>query len=166
MSIFSQWIISIAGVVVLSASVEILMPDGATNKYIKSALAIACMFVLVSPLGKVTNGDISINDIFYRADYAKTSINYSFIEYINGKRMIQVEDDLKNYLYENGFDNVEIKIEAAYINFEVDITFVKVYLQDFVILSNEQNINSSKEIVGLICSYLNIAKEKVLLYGE
>lgn len=163
MSIFSQWIISIAGVVVLSTAVEILMPSGSMNKYIRSVLAIICMFVIVSPIPKIVNQRLSINDIFYNNQ--ETPIDYSFIEFINGKKIGFVEEDTEMHLEANGYKNVDIKIEAAYIQDDVEIIFVKAYLNNLVILPDKANINSNDEIISLVSDYLSVKKEKVLLYG-
>lgn len=164
MSIFSQWIISIAGVAVLSTAVEILMPSGNINKYIRSVLAIICMFVIISPLPKLINSGFTISDIFFNSQ--ETSVDYSFVEYINGKKMELVEEDTKIYLETKGYKNVVIKIEAAYIESDAEILFVKVYLNNLVILSPDANINSNDEIVMLISNYLSVKQEKVLLYGQ
>lgn len=140
------------------------MPSGNMNKYIKSVLAIICMFVIVSPIPKMLDQGMSIGDIFYNGE--QTAIDYSFVEYINGKKINLVEQETEIYLEEKGFKNIDIKIEAAYIESDVEIIFAKAYLNNLVILSNNQNINSSDEITALISNYLSIKKEKVLLYGE
>lgn len=163
MSIFSQWVISIAGVVVLSTAIEILMPAGSINKYIRSVLAIVCMFVIISPIPKILNSGLSITDIFYN-NSLETSIDYSFVEYINGKKVDLIERDVEIYLEGKGFKDVAIEIEAAYLGTDTEILFVKADLKNLVILSADKNINSNDEITSLICNYFTINKEKVLLY--
>ena len=161
MSVLSQWILSISGVIILSTAVEILMPQGSLNKYIKSVLAIVCMFVIISPIPNLINGRNSLGGIFFPND---NGVNYSFVQYINEQKVVSLERELENYLADNGFKNVGIIIEAAYIEDKIDILFVRVNLKKVVILSKDKNINSNEELIKLISKYLNIIKEKVLLY--
>jgi len=162
MSIFSQWALSICGVVILSTAVEILMPNGTVNKYIKSVLAIICMYVIISPIPKFISSGNTFSDIFFNSD--QTGINYSFVQYINEKKVAQEEQDLESYLNDQGYSNVTIEIEASYVEDQIDILFVKANIKNLVIISDNKNINSNDELISLISKYMDVVKEKVLLY--
>ena len=120
------------------------------------------MYVIVSPIPKIINEGLSLGDIFNNSQ--ETAIDYSFVEYINGKKIELVEQDTAMYLEDKGFKNVTVKIEAAYIGTDVQIIFVKAYLKNLVILSKDKNINSNDEIIRLVSNYLSVKGEQVLLY--
>ena len=162
MSILSQWVLSICGVVILSTAVEILMPQGSLNKYIKSVLAIVCMYVIISPIPNLIGGTSTVGDIFFGT--TDNGVNYSFVQYINEQKVVSLENEVEQYLSMNGFEKVDIKIEAAYIEDRIEILFVRVNLKNVVILSKDKNINSNDELIKLISKYLNVLEEKVLLY--
>ena len=160
MSILSQWVLSICGVIILCTAVEILMPAKSLNKYIKSVLAIICMYVIILPIPNLLNGNSTIGDIFYGTQDG--GIDYSFIQHINEQKVVLIEKETENYLAENGFKNAGIQIEAAYIKEQIEIIFVRVNLKNVVIKSSDKNINSNDEVRKLIVKYLNIIEEKVL----
>ena len=45
-----EWILSIIGVVFIDLILDVLLPSGKTTAFIKSILAIAFMYVIISPI--------------------------------------------------------------------------------------------------------------------
>ena len=48
MSSISIWILSIIGVVMIGVLVEIILPEGKTNTLLKSVVAVASIFIIIS----------------------------------------------------------------------------------------------------------------------
>mgnify|MGYP005805768403 FL=1 len=59
-STLSAWILSIAGVVLLSVLVELILPSGSMSKYIKGIFVFIIMFVILSPVPTLLNQNIDI----------------------------------------------------------------------------------------------------------
>ena len=53
----TAWIFSIIGIIFLGVMLEIVIPDGKTNSFIKSIYSIILMFVIVNPIIKIFNKD-------------------------------------------------------------------------------------------------------------
>ena len=67
----SVWIMSVVGVVCLGVLLDIIVPDGEINKYIKSVFSIVTVLVIVAPLPLLINSDFDIGHFFTeRAEFA------------------------------------------------------------------------------------------------
>ena len=60
----NEWIMSIVGITALGVLMDILLPEGETNKYIKGIFALFTVFVIIYPLPKIANGDFDYNALF------------------------------------------------------------------------------------------------------
>ena len=60
----TAWILSIAGVTILSVVVDLILPSGQTAKYIKNIFAFVMILVIISPLPALIKGNFNVNDIF------------------------------------------------------------------------------------------------------
>lgn len=64
----SAWLLSIAGVSVLSVVVDIVLPKGQTEKYIKSIFAFVMILIIIAPLPKLLKSEINFDEIFQREE--------------------------------------------------------------------------------------------------
>lgn len=53
----TEWLMSIVGVVAIGVLLDILLPSGEINKYIKGVFGIVVVFVIIIPLPKLVKGD-------------------------------------------------------------------------------------------------------------
>lgn len=53
----TEWLMSIVGVVAIGVLLDILLPSGEINKYIKGVFGIVVVFVIIIPLPKLIKGD-------------------------------------------------------------------------------------------------------------
>ena len=63
MSSFSVWVLSIAGICVLSVLVELVLPEGQTRKYIKAIFSFFVIVVIVAPLPKIVKSGVDFDSI-------------------------------------------------------------------------------------------------------
>ena len=59
----SNWILSIAGIICLSVVVELILPDGQMNRYIKGIFSFIVVLVILLPIPKLLNKNFNISDI-------------------------------------------------------------------------------------------------------
>jgi len=75
MGAISSWLLSIAGVIILSVLAEFVLPDGQMNKYIKTIFSFVILLVIVMPLPKVFGKDFDFSNIFQKKKmYCKKNI--------------------------------------------------------------------------------------------
>ncbi len=104
----SGWLIGIVGVVSLGVLIEVLLPEGENSKYIRGIFSIIVIFVIISPLPKLANGDY-ING--FTSQKQEISIDEEY--YISVKSDIQakVEDNLKQKLEKAGYNDLSFDIQ-------------------------------------------------------
>ena len=55
------WMLSVVGIIFASVILELIIPDGKTNSFIKSILVIIFMYVVLTPVIDWVNNDDIIN---------------------------------------------------------------------------------------------------------
>ena len=75
-----KWIMSIVGVVILTALFELFMVEGETKKYIKGILSVIVIIVIISPLPNLLKKDYSADvfnqEIYDERVYKKMTASY------------------------------------------------------------------------------------------
>lgn len=110
---FGEWIIKIVGLGALGVLLDVILPDGETNKYIKGIFGIVTVFVLFSPLPKLLNININVDDITMESNQS-----------------VKIDDDYTYYVYQKKWEETERLLSDVYTKkysteCEVDIKFVE-----------------------------------------
>ncbi len=139
-----------------------ILPQDKMGKYIKGIFSLLTVLVVIKPILYIKNTEID-----YQKILSSDNIIYqdNFLDYINNKRVEEYEKNCLKIISEIGVDNAIIKID--YVNDEnkgLQINFVKINLQNSVIISNKEHINIKEEIITDIASYLGINKNMVVIY--
>lgn len=156
----SGYILSIVGIVFLGVLVDVIMPEGEMNKYIKGMFGIIALFVIVSPVQKLFDKNFDINDVF---ETNATTIDKDFLDATNKQIQIQLQNTLEANLENNGFSNIHVEIQynMSSMSFEVE----KVYLDisKMVINQNLVHINKYTEIKNIVTQFLNVEESDVVI---
>ena len=161
MSAISAWLLSIAGIILISVIVEIIMPEGQTNKYIKGILALFTVFVIVLPLPGLNLGSINFNNWF---NGGAGAVDDNFIKNVNQQKIAQYEEIIESTLNDNGYQGVAVTIDADPAQTNMQITGVEVNLSLLVLTSDQLNINKYDKITAIICGMINVKKEQIMFY--
>lgn len=155
----SGYILSILGIVIVGVLVDIVVPSGTINKYIKSIYAIFVLAVILSPVIKFLSNthDININITGYE-------INEDLMNYINTNKIKSIETNIENKLKDEGFDGIDIKINYTIESNELMINSCTVNMQNLVITSDKQHINKYEFIIEVVREYTNLADEEIIFY--
>lgn len=155
----SGYILSILGVVIVGVLVDIVVPSGTINKYIKSIYAIFVLAVILSPVIKFLSNshDINVNITGYK-------INEDLMNYINTNKIKSIETNIENKLKDEGFDGIDIKINYSIESNELMINSCTVNMQNLVITSDKQHINKYEFIIEVVREYTNLADEEIIFY--
>ena len=152
----SSWILSIVGIVCLGVIIDIFIPEGQTNKYIKGVFSLLIVFVIISPLPKLLNNDLNLSNFI---NDVNTEIDINFISIVNKQKV----DAIKNLLT-NALNNKNIKVESIDVTcnyFQEEFEIMSI----FVDISNieEKDKNEAKSlIINVILDNININKEKII----
>lgn len=155
----SGWILNVVGVIFLGVILDIILPEGKTNSFIKHIFSIFLLFVIISPINKLIKNEFKLN-------ISENVINENFIYNTNINKIEELENLIKEKLDNRGLKNAFVIINANI--FEKDLTINSVYV-DTTHLNCKLNIET-QEINNLILSevvaHLNIEKEQVFIYGK
>lgn len=153
------YIISILGVAVLGIIIDIIMPNGSINKYIKSIYSIFIVAVIIGPLINLISRKDNI-DLIYK-DYL---VDEKIINYINEYKVNSIENNIKYQLKEEGFDGIDILIEYSTENNELILNFCKVNLTNLEISADKQHINNYEFITEIVKKYTGLIDEEIIIY--
>lgn len=152
------YILSILGIVVAGMLIDIIMPTGSINKYIKGIYSIFVVAVLVSPIVKLLNKTQNLT-----VSYKEYVTDVDLLNYIYKMRVKSLETNLETILNEEGFSNVDIILEFSIENDELKYNSCKVSLKNLVISADKQHINKYEFIKTTIKKNTNLADERIII---
>ena len=160
MSVVSSWVLSLVGVVIITAIVEIILPESNIGKYVKGILALFTIFIMVSPVTSVNIADL-FNDEEYEA-----LIDDDFLTGVNVERVNFYKTQIIEKLNKNGIDKVVINIDWETNNGVLKINNIFVNLCDMVINNNDKNIDIYNNIKNIIISVVDVKVEDIVFDGR
>ena len=66
----------LVGIVLLGVLIDVIMPDGEMNKYIKGVFSLLALFIIISPVQKLFNNNFDLNNIFYDSRAVETDSDF------------------------------------------------------------------------------------------
>ena len=108
----AQWVLSVAGIAILSVLADVILPVGQTKKYIKTVIGVVVTLVLVQPIFSIAAGD----SIFATDVEVQPQQQYiSYVESQSQEGVATLLAELKN----SGFTNPEVTYVAKIRQFVV-----------------------------------------------
>lgn len=157
----TAWILSIAGVTILSVVVDLILPSGQTAKYIKNIFAFVMILVIISPLPALIKGNFNVNDIFESEEIV---LQEDYIYQVNRDKLTALEEEITSSLEEKGIKNVVVTINADIFQIEMKILEVNVDLSDLVIDENSGHIVIEKAITEVVDRL--VGEEVIIIFNE
>ena len=158
MSEVGSWLLSIVGVVIIGALIDIILPDSSISKYIKSIYAFFIIFVIINPILNLQN--ISVN---FDEEY-KNYIDSEYVEVFNDQTLSFIKENIESQAYYSGLEGVNITIVAHYSANKLIIEKVTVFLENVVIRENFEHIDKYQLLDQIIVQNLKIDKEDICYY--
>ncbi len=95
----NDYILSVVGVVLVSALLTAILPEGKTNGLIKSVAKVACVFTIVAPIINYFGGDKKLkNEEFFLETVINSDLD--FIDYCSKISVNNAKDELEDYLFQ------------------------------------------------------------------
>ena len=153
----SGYILSILGIVLAGIMIDIILPSGSINKYIKSLYAIFVVAIIINP---VINFISENND--FKLGYVDYQTNNQLLNYINNQRVEAVEKEIILQCTANGFSNIDINLDFTLENNEIIYSSCIVSLRNLVIDKDKQHINKYEFINEVVKEKTNLTKEEII----
>lgn len=154
----SAWLLSIAGVSILSVVVDIILPKGQTEKYIKGIFAFAMILVIIAPLPKMLKAEIDLDKLFQKEEIV---IQENFIEQSNQNKLSLLKKQIESGLKEKNIEGVVVSVYGDIFKNNMQIEKIFIDLSDLVIKEKNQHIDIEKTVIETIQNYIIIEKEKI-----
>ena len=165
LSELSNWILSIAGIICVSVIVELILPEGQMNRYIKGVFSFIIILVVIMPIPKLVNKDFDFSNIFDESGY---EIDSDYIYQINLDKINGVKSEIEKQVENRGYLNVVISINCEIFDNSMQYKSIFVYLYDLVISGQAEHNNISKikkDISNIIMAIVDINEEAILYDG-
>lgn len=151
----TAWIMSIVGVACLGVLLDIILPEGQTNKYVKGVFALMVIFVIIAPLPKLVKKDIDFDSLMNGV-----SIDQSYLSQTIDVQKTTIENNLENVLLENKLKStVTLKIDKS--NTKLKILSISVKPDKSVMNENSKN-KIETDVKKIITEKIKIEKEKII----
>lgn len=159
MSTLSSWVLSIAGICVLSVLIDLFLPSGQMSSHIKSIFNFVIVFVIIAPLPKVIkNYNVDYSSFISTSDI---ELQQDFIYQINHDKLEALKNEIEIKLDDKGLKNIEISISADIFTEKMVLDSVYVDISNLVIENSDQHIDIKKEVENVILSVLDIEREEI-----
>lgn len=152
------YILSILGIVVVGVFIDIIVPNGNINKYIKSIYSIFVVAVITSPIMNLLNKNHN-----FTIKYKDYNLNNNLLSYIYDMKANSLEAYLKSAFDKEGFSNVDIILNYSIQNDELIYNSCLVNLKNLVIKADKQHINKYDYIKSTIKEKTNLTDEEIII---
>ena len=145
MASVSSWILSIAGIICLSVLLELVLPDGQLNKYVKNIFSFVIIWVVIFPIPNLLKNVNFNQDIFVQEEILLQDDYLDKVENEKNESLIAcVQEDLSK----NGYSGILISTKSKKDN----KTTMFVDLSSLVITGENvnKNILEIKEDIKII----------------
>ena len=140
----SEYLLSIVGIVFLSAIVNAILPEGKTSGMVKSVLKLLCVLVILTPFAKIVQkGGAGIENYFSQS---VIKIDENFIEYCSEKAISAAQTKIEEEIFQEFGQQSSVKLDWRYSQVETQggmMEIVYIYVQ-----SSEEN---QAEIQEYLC---------------
>ena len=146
----SNWLLSIAGIVIIGALIEILLSDSSVQKFVRSIYAFFVLFVIAQPLPGFFRDTVASVEAGGRIE-----LNTELMQRINTQSAAAFQRNTMAALSAAGFDGVIVTIHVEpHTNFKIQAIYVNAL---------GVNINNKQDIIKIVRAVTN-APEEVIHY--
>lgn len=160
-SSISAWIISIAGVIALSVVVELLLPEGSLNRYIRAIFSFIVVLVIIAPIPTLVGKEFSYENIKIEEGF---TLQEDYIYQLNVYKTEALQESISLEIKNSGYDGVVVSVSSEKSSSEFKIKDIFVELDNLVILDKAKHKDISdieEEIFDIILSYAKVDRAEV-----
>jgi len=154
----TPWLLSVAGIVILGALVEVLLTDSPMSKFIRSIFGFFVLLVIVQPIPNLINSGIA-------AVSGNIELNTELMQTINSQTAVAFQTNTQNALSVAGFENVLITIDydKNASAFKISRVFVNAF--GVVLKGQPKGIDIERSVIKIVTAVCNVGEEVVYYVG-
>lgn len=103
-----QWVITVAGIAILSVICDVILPEGQTRKYVKTVFGIIVTLVMIQPIIGFFGGELNV-DV---SDKTSIEAQEHYLQNIQNKKNIIAIENVKRVADENGYKVKDISLST------------------------------------------------------
>lgn len=104
-----QWVLTVAGIAILSVLCDIILPEGQTRKYVKTVFGVVVTLVIVLPIVNLFNENFTFSSV----TESQPTVQQQYLDSIDGRLQREKEQSLKSVLQANGIDVVSVSLDGG-----------------------------------------------------
>lgn len=106
-----QWVVTVAGIAILSVLCDVILPEGQTRKYIKTIVGIVVTIVMLQPILNLIDGSRDFG--LQPSSGYSVSVQQSYLDMVEDKERLAEEKNVKSVLNANGFNVTDVDISKS-----------------------------------------------------
>lgn len=165
MGAVSSWLLSIAGVIILSVLAEFVLPEGQINKYVKVIFSFVILLVIILPLPNLFGKDFDPSKFFGNES---ENLQEDYLYQLNLDKLTALQKDITNDITKSGLKNVEVSINANIL--EEDLKILSIYVDlcelEYDDKFENKNIQTVKKVIREILDDYSILKGVEVQFNE
>lgn len=153
-----SWLLNIVGIVFIGVILDVVLPNGKTNQFIKHVFSVFMLFVVVSPVSNWVSSAFNVE-----VGSGVTDSNFLYVT--NLEKINALEKDVVSEIESGGISNVSVIINGNV--FEEVLTINSVYV-DVSNAVSENNLTKSEVkdfVLDKILINVDVVKEDIVFYG-
>lgn len=162
----STWILSIAGIICISVIIELILPEGQMNKYIKGIFSFIVILVIIMPIPKLIGSNFDFSNILNYEN--SVNVDEDYIYQLNLNKLNLLKEDIESEINKYGYENVSVYINCNIFENKMNFKSITVDLNSLVISENAEHKDITKikkDITNIILSFIQIDEEEILYDG-
>lgn len=165
MGAVSSWLLSIAGVIILSVLAEFVLPDGQINRYIKVIFSFVTLLVIILPLPNLFGKEFDLSK-FFGSESENLQENYLY--QLNLDKLTALQKDITDDISKSGLKNVKVSINANILEEDLKILSIYVDLCEIEYADNfeNKNIQTAKTVIREILDDYSILNGVEVQFNE
>lgn len=161
LSTISSWILSIAGIICISVIVELIMPNGQMNRYIKGIFSFIIILVIIMPIPKLLKLDLDLSKAF---NTENVKVQEDYLYQLNLDKVMAAKEGAENEIKSKGYNNVIVSINADIFAQKVEFKSITVDISNLVITDKAEHkniVDIRYDIVKVVQTYVKIEEGKI-----
>jgi len=115
----AQWVLSVAGIAILSVLADIILPNGQNRKYIKTVIGFVVTLVVAQPVFALLNGGGL--SAFYHEKESQLAPQQSYLDYLENSKGADTTK-IRAALVSADFDSPTVTFSAKTCRYTVTLT--------------------------------------------
>lgn len=157
----SNWILSITGVICISVIVELILPNGQMNRYIKGIFSFIIILVIIMPIPKLLKLNIDLSNAF---NTENVKVQEDYLYQMNLDKIMTIKEETEAEIKSKGYNNVVVSINADIFAQKVEFKSISVDISNLVITdkaTHKDIVDIRYDIVKVVQNHVKIEEGKI-----